>query len=411
MYDLESLVATIDDGSSTDGSISMISETEFHRYETRPKRKSSKDEKDQLNMLMNCRPIDMTIKNPRPTVQIPGRCAMPASIEELAMGKPCIVDELIHFLERLNNFFATTYLGQVFLLFITIVSLTSYSIMYYRYTNMKLAFEDLDRKYFDLEVQTMDTDLKLAKCEYFYDRELINKNNNEPNVPKSIAVTEEEKKIISATNLDTNYYYYQTSDNNGVFEMKHEKIQPTKSSSQFKTTPTIDKTETLSTFDRNDNDDFEDDFVIPSIRDHHGRIKWVGQDESEYECDIDTEATTIKYKPTESGILCENDYNRYAAQKYDSDAHIHHTAMKQYKSMDNSKSRKEEKKIEKTNTKWEKAELKSNDMVNKYHLSQENFTEKKEKIRRDKKHRKDNDKENKNIKKDRKESKREKRQT
>lgn len=421
-----SLGPTIDDGSTTDGSISMISDTEFHRYETKPKRTFSKVGKNELNMLMNCRPIDMTVKNPRPTVQIRGRCAMPASVEELAMGKPCIVDEVINLLERLNHFFATTYLGQVFLLFVAIVSLTLYSIMYYRYTNIKLAFADLDQKYFDLEVQSMSIDVKLAQCEYLYKRELKCKNN-EPNVPQSI-VTEEDQKI-SATNLKTNLY--QKNDYKGPYEMKLEDIIPTKLFRQFETGSTIDKTETISTFDLNNNDDFDEDFVIPSIRDHDGQIVWVGNDEpespsktlsdfknyddieheffasmfsksGEVNYDIDAKAT-IEYKLIESGILSENDF----AQKYVHDTHFQHTPTKQHKSMnDESKSRKEEQKVEQTKTKWKKDEVKYNDNVDKYHSSEESFNDRKKKHQRDRIQRKEYGKEIKNNNnKDRKESK------
>lgn len=397
----------------------MISDTECHRYETKPKRKTSKYGKDELDMLMNCRPIDMTVKNPRPTVQIPGRCAMPASIEELAMGKPCIVDEVIHLLERLNHFFATTYLGQVFLLFITIVSLTSYSIMYYRYTNIKLAFEDLDKKSFGLRIQAMELDVKLTECEYFYDREL-KKKNNKPDVPKSI-VTDDDQ-IKSATNLKTKFY--QISDYDGPFEMENEDINPTKLRRQFETEATIDKTETISTFDLNDDDDFEDDFVIPSIRDDYGRMVWVGQDEPDAPPDNDdvdnskmsladlvkkvlavdndwntdnwdTEVT-LEYESTERGIHWANDVQG---------ALIHPTATKQHKSMDESKSRKEEKKIEKTKTKWETADVEYI-IADRYHSTEKDSGERKLKLMHERKQRKENEKnkENKNNK-DRKESK------
>lgn len=402
----------------------MISDTEFHRYETRRKRKSSKDGKDQLDMVMNRRPIRR-------------RCAMP--FEELTMEKPCIVDEVINFLERLNDFFATTYLGQVFLLFVTIVSLTSYSIMYYRYTNIKLAFNDLDQKYSDLGVQSMDMKLKLENCEYLYERELKNKNN-EPNVLKSIVTVEDQK--ISATNIGTKYF--QKSDYAGPID-EQEGIHPTKSSRLFETDATIDKTETISTFDDDLDDNFEanfdEDWRLPSTRDPFGRIVWVGDDEPEspsetlsnfdlnveFESlasimlkmfketednrDVDTEATT-EYKPTESGILCEHGCDSDVAQKYVQDAHIQHTPTKSYKSMnDESKSRKEEKKIEKTKTKWDKDEVKIKDYtIDKCHSSEEtkeNIIEWKEKAKGERIQRKEKAKENLNYynNKDRKESK------
>lgn len=198
----------MNDGSTTDGSISIIGEgehhnqlqeetTEGHGIETDELSKSSSAATTTttsatpapaaaskssatsglpLQMWMRCTPIDMSIqysKRPLPPQRYePHRCARPTSVAELSLAEHNIASDLLNYLDRLNNFMSRIYLLQVFLLFLSAGAIALLAIIYSRYSACKLEIKDLEQKLYSTKADKYQIEGNLARCEYLYEMEM-----------------------------------------------------------------------------------------------------------------------------------------------------------------------------------------------------------------------------------------------
>lgn len=197
----------LNDGSTTDGSISMIGEgehnhrqedgiTEGHGFETDELSKSPSTTTTAtspspppaaastststsalpLQMWMRCTPIDMSIqysKRPLPPRPYePHRCQRPTSVAELSLAEHNIASDLLNYLDRLNNFMSRIYLLQVFLLFLSAGSIALLAIIYSRYSACKLEIKDLEQKLYSTKADKYQIEGNLARCEYLYEMEM-----------------------------------------------------------------------------------------------------------------------------------------------------------------------------------------------------------------------------------------------
>lgn len=132
-------------------------------------------------MWMRCTPIDMTICAKRPLEARPretNRCQQPTSVEELGLPQQNIVEDILHYLERLNNFLSSIYLLQVFLLFLTAGSVAILAIIYSRYSACKLEVKDLEQKLYSAKMEKYQIEGNLARCEYLYEMEVGKATNS-----------------------------------------------------------------------------------------------------------------------------------------------------------------------------------------------------------------------------------------
>lgn len=186
----------LNDGSTTDGSISIIGDgehnhrrleeiTEGHGFEsdelssppstTTTTTTVSASAPQPLQMWMRCTPIDMTIcaKRPlQPRPYEPNRCQRPTSVAELGLPEQNILVDLLTYLERLNNFLSSIYLLQVFLLFLTAGSVALLAIIYSRYSACKIEIKDLEQKFYSTKADKYQIEGNLARCEYLYEMEM-----------------------------------------------------------------------------------------------------------------------------------------------------------------------------------------------------------------------------------------------
>lgn len=186
----------LNDGSTTDGSISIIGEgernhcqeeiNEGHGIEsdelstpasaaTTTAAATSASVPQPLQMWMRCTPIDMSICSKRPLPPRPyepHRCQRPTSVAELGLAEQNIASDLLNYLERLNNFLSSIYLLQVVLLFLTAGSVALLAIIYSRYSACKLEIKDLEQKLYSTKADKYQIEGNLARCEYLYEMEL-----------------------------------------------------------------------------------------------------------------------------------------------------------------------------------------------------------------------------------------------
>lgn len=410
-------------------------------------------EPEELSMIIQCNPIDMTVPVRRRMVtpQYAGQCSRPASIEELAMPPQNFFDDILDYLEVVNSFFVNAYLGQIFLLFLTIFSLTSFAIMYCRCTHMQLDVNDMQQKVYDMQVEKYQAIGKLAKCEY--ESKLMKEAAAiPPSPPSSLPPTPSSPSppSLPPTQPAPIFDDIHSKHDMGVMEQeysvidypaKNHEIYPTKSSETIdETVPSIDKTEKM----------IEDSVVIPSLRDHHGRLVWKGDNEVPLQTKLPHQPKSAIYKleceggehllSSDKAKFCDDLQKRAAARAekefiystqvtYNTEKHeckladidlsmgLKHarnilrelkcddeTSMKYIQDAfdrqqtatkeSDTKLSKEHKKLEEFKAKWEKINF--DDYAHNDNSSEERFNEKKE--RHDKKYRKDGDKDKKNRK-------------
>lgn len=238
----------LNDGSTTDGSISIIGDgkeeiTEGHEMESEELSKSQSTTSASaspaaapapaaststlpLQMWMRCTPIDMSIqysKRPLPPQRYePHRCARPTSVAELSLAEHNIASDLLNYLDRLNNFMSRIYLLQVFLLFLSAGSIAILAIIYSRYSACKLEIKDLEEKLYSTKADKYQIEGNLARCEYLYEMEMEKTTGTPATVNSDFkpATDVDVMVTIDATALPT-----QTEEQN--FILKPE-IQPTR---------------------------------------------------------------------------------------------------------------------------------------------------------------------------------------
>lgn len=181
----------LNDGSTTDGSISILGDNEFNqsRHNLDADDLSSHTSSPQpMQMWLRCTPIDMTICTKRTLITRQHRAAN--LIQELTLPPQNIAEDIFNYLERLNNYLSNTYLFQVILLFLTATSLATLAVIYSRYIHHKYEIKDLQQKLFNVEIQKYEMESNLQRCEYRYRMDVENKMK-EPyqsvrNVPETI---------------------------------------------------------------------------------------------------------------------------------------------------------------------------------------------------------------------------------
>lgn len=175
---------TYDDGSTTDGSISILGDHEFYLQNHK---QTDMDDADDLSLhtpspqpshlWLRCTPVDMTICSKRSLAarsHEPYRGDRPKAIDELT-PTPNIVDDILGYLERLNTIMANTYLMHVLLLFITGISVAMLTMVYSRYNACKMDVKDVQKKMFDLQMDMYQLEGKLSRCEYRYETDVMEK--------------------------------------------------------------------------------------------------------------------------------------------------------------------------------------------------------------------------------------------
>ncbi|XP_055312735.1 uncharacterized protein LOC129574562 [Sitodiplosis mosellana] len=172
----------VNDDSTTDGSISILGDHEINQGRFEADDLSINTPSPQpLQMWMRCSPIDMTICAKRPFEARPramNRCQQPTSVEELGLPQQNIVEDILQYLERLNNFLSSIYLLQVLLLFLTAGSVAILAIIYSRYSACKLEVKDLEQKLYSAKMDKYQIEGNLARCEYLYEMELGKSTNS-----------------------------------------------------------------------------------------------------------------------------------------------------------------------------------------------------------------------------------------
>lgn len=172
----------MNDGFTTDGSISILGDHEINQGHFETDDLSTHTPSSQpLQMWMRCTPIDMTICAKRPLEARPhetNRCQQATSVEELGLPSQNVFEDILHYLERLNNFLSSIYLLQVFLLFLTAGSVTILAIIYSRYSACKLEIKDLEQKLYSAKLDKYQIEGSLATCEYLYEMELEKSTNS-----------------------------------------------------------------------------------------------------------------------------------------------------------------------------------------------------------------------------------------
>lgn len=166
-----------DDDSTTDGSISIIGDHENNQGRSEPDDvlSSHTPTPQPMQMWLRCTPIDMTICAKRPLEFRPRnyrRCAEPTSVEELGLPPQNIIEDVLNYLDRLNNLLTRIYLVPVLLFFLAAGSLTILYVLNGKYTAGKLEIKQLEQKLYSATIDRVKVEGKLAKCEYLYEMEL-----------------------------------------------------------------------------------------------------------------------------------------------------------------------------------------------------------------------------------------------
>lgn len=175
LIDKRSLQAYDDfnDGSTTDGSISILGDHEINQDRFESEELSSHTPSPQpLQMWMRCTPVDMTICVKRPLEARPlepNRCQQATLIEESGLPPQNIVEDILNYLERLNSFLSSIYLLQVLLLFLTAGSVALLAIIYARYSACKLEAKDLEQQLYHAKMDKYELRQNLSTCEYLYE--------------------------------------------------------------------------------------------------------------------------------------------------------------------------------------------------------------------------------------------------
>lgn len=316
----ENFLQTIDDpndGSTTDGSISILSETE---YQTDSKNDHSDQfgDTNELDEFTTPEPTQMWLRcNPTNMAVCTKQSLSPRSVygdgaEEITLPAQNLIEDLHDYLERLNNFFVSTYLGQVLLLFVTIISLSSFAFIYVRYTNMRSEVKDLQQKIYEMQMEKYQVIGKLATCEFLKDTEtnaIPNDLEKEVKGVEAIEATETTKATeaietteapeettpepepVKSTTAWYDDYVYDFIEMDPVFtsfsrfenEMEEhrmivERVDPTETI----TSPTIEQTETVEAASNESSvevTESEEKTLIPSVIDHKGNVVWTGDDE------------------------------------------------------------------------------------------------------------------------------------
>lgn len=165
------------DGSTTDGSISILGDQEINqeRIESDEGISNHTPTPQPMQMWMRCTPIDMTICAKRPFQPRPRndrRCAQPTSVEELGLPPQNILEDLQSYLDRLNNMLTRVYLMPVLLFFIAAGALSLLYGLNARYTAVKLELKELEHKLYSMTTERYKIEGNLNKCEYLYEMEL-----------------------------------------------------------------------------------------------------------------------------------------------------------------------------------------------------------------------------------------------
>lgn len=251
----------LNDGSTTDGSISIIGEgepnhrqeetAEGHGFETDELSKSSATATTTasaspsaaaspaaskstssssalpLQMWMRCTPIDMSIqysKRPLPPQRYePHRCARPTSVAELSLAEHNIASDLLNYLDRLNNFMSRIYLLQVFLLFLSAGSIALLAIIYSRYSACKLEIKDLEQKLYSTKTDKYQIEGNLARCQYLYEMEIEKSATASATVNSDFKPATEDGEVMATVDVTVNPMQTEEPD----FIVKRE-IQPTR---------------------------------------------------------------------------------------------------------------------------------------------------------------------------------------
>lgn len=167
----------MNDGSTTDGSISILGDHEINqgRYEV-DDLSSHASAPQPLQMWMRCTPIDMTICTKRRSLES-NDSQPPATVDQ--PKPPSFVDDLFSCLEQLNNFLSSIYLLQVVLFFMTTGGIAVLAIIYSRYSDCKLEVKDLEQKLYSAKMEKYQLEGNLAHCQYLYEKEVETATNIE----------------------------------------------------------------------------------------------------------------------------------------------------------------------------------------------------------------------------------------
>lgn len=401
----------LNDGSTTDGSISMLGDHDINqgRHET-DDLSTHTPSPPPLQMWMRCTPIDMSICAKRPLEARPretNRCQQATSVEELGLPPKNIAEDILQYLERLNNFLSSIYLLQVFLLFLTAGSVAILAIIYSRYTACKLEVKDLEQKLYSAKMEKYQIEGNLARCEYLYEMELEKATNS------NVEFKPERDSV------DKSMPAVQTEQNCQVNDLSGDcVIQPTRLSDEYidevneivpidygKTVWSGAGDEVLATKKPHKKlkehflSECDDDSSLFSEYNREYCEKNRGRGESKTDAANDLQSIDYLYK---QGIDLILDNARQALRDINENTPILAGPVDDnYRTK--TRGRKEHKKIDKTNGKWDKTREFDHSMITvdrvEEYSSDEHFDHNDRKERRDKKHR---DKENKR-KNDRKE--------
>lgn len=410
----------LNDGSTTDGSISILGDHEFNqgRIQFDSDNLSTHTTSPQpLQMWMRCTPIDMAICTKRPLEARPcnsNQCEQPTSVEELGLRPQNIVDDVLNYLDRLNNFMSSIYLLQVFLLFLTAGSVAILAIIYSRYSASKIEIKDLEQKLYSAKMEKYQIEGNLARCEYLYEMELEKTINS--NVEFKTDGDNSDKKM-SAEHSESNC---QSNEGNCI-------IQPTKLSEEHVKEASEDSVANFGPtvwFGAGDE-------VIPTKQPFKSKENYLSEcdDDSSLFSEYNREYCESRKKYAREGSKPESPERVYSTHysykaiddrecnpsKIDFNLGIEHArqvlrdtncdddgtmkylqeAFDRFQQIKTIKTRKGQKKLEKTHDKWDKTQKVEHSIIymDKYNekASEDRFDRVEKKERRDKKYRKDKD--------------------
>lgn len=406
----------LNDGSTTDGSISILGDHEFNQGRILLDSDDSSTHTPSpqpLQMWMRCTPIDMAICAKRPLVARPrdsNHFEQPTSVNELGLRPQNIVDDVFNYLDRLSS----VYLLQVFLLFLTAGLVAILAIIYSRYSACKLEIKDLEQKLYSIKMEKYQIEGNLARCEYLYEMELDKTTNG--NVEFKADGDNSDKKM-SAEHSESNC---QSNDGTCV-------IQPTKLSDEY-----VKEVSEDSVLDIGPTVWFgAGDEVIPTKQPFKSKENFLSEcnDDSSLFSEYNREYCESRKKYARDALKPESPEKVYSTHysykaiddrecnpsKIDFNLGIEHArkmlrdtncdddgtmkyleeAFDRFQKTKTTKARKELKKLDKTHGKWDKTQKVEHSVIHvgKYdeNASEERIDRGEKKERRDKKHRKEKD--------------------
>lgn len=212
------------DGSTTDGSISILGDHEIRQSPSDADDLSTHTPSPQpLQMWMRCTPIDMAICTKRPLEMHSLDTTQPRVPWSNEIEGPNYTDTALRWLERFNSFLSSIYLFQVILLFLTAGGVAILAIIYSRYSACKLEIKDLEQKLYSAKMEKYQIEGNLAHCQYLYEKEVETATNVEF---KTETVAHDKKQSADSITISTAHTHTDCQANGDCV------IEPTRLSDQ-----------------------------------------------------------------------------------------------------------------------------------------------------------------------------------